>query len=642
MKQKFNFIIALSLFVMLCCAMEAEAQNVNIPDVNFKNWLINNASINVNLDDEIQLSEAVSYTGAINLNTLSIYDLTGIEAFLNLSSLTCYGNFVTDVDLSANTSLTYLVLTSNQITSLDVSNNLLLTHIDCSSNQLSVLDLSSNSLLTNIYCSFNQLVSLNVQNGNNNNIMSFFAASNPDLVCIQVDNATISTTNWANIDPTASFSEDCSSVWCTVDIPDENFNNYLINNSMINTNGDSFIQCDEALAFTGTIDVYNLNIAEMSGLEAFENLYGLNCSNNQIVELDLSANTLLTYLHCSSNLLTELDITSNVNLSYVYCSYNFLTAIDLSSNLQLLELSCDGNNLDELDLTSNQSLEFLEFGNSTISSINLSENINLKYLDFADALIENISLNNNVLLEYFNCSANQISSIDLSDNPALITVYCSSNQLVSLNVKNGNNLLIENFYASDNPELTCIMVDDPAWATSNWAAHVPEGVVFSEDCYFCSIDVSVSQEQNVLTAIASGYTYQWVDCDNEYLPISGEINQSYAATTDGNYAVIITESFECSDTSDCYSVVGTGRIKELAESLITVYPNPCDGLFRIELKGENAARVVVTDVLGETSFISDLHDGINIIDMQFAKGGIYLYIIYGSEGNVRVGKIIIE
>src|SRR5690606_1667979 len=36
------------------------------------------------------------------------------------------------------------------------------------------------------------------------------ATNNPDLICIQVDDAAWSTTNWTNIDAQTSFNEDCA------------------------------------------------------------------------------------------------------------------------------------------------------------------------------------------------------------------------------------------------------------------------------------------------------------------------------------------------------------------------------------------------------------------------------------------------
>ncbi|MEP5602970.1 MAG: hypothetical protein ABJL44_18305, partial [Algibacter sp.] len=80
---------------------------------------------------------------------------------------------------------------------------------------------------------------------------------------------------------------------CYVNIPDANFKNYLINNTAINTNNDTEISCSEAAAFTGTMYVSSKDIADLTGIEAFVNITGLECSNNALTSLDISANTAL-------------------------------------------------------------------------------------------------------------------------------------------------------------------------------------------------------------------------------------------------------------------------------------------------------------------------------------------------------------
>jgi len=69
--------------------------------------------------------------------------------------------------------------------------------------------MSNNVNLVYFQGSNNLLTSLNIANGNNENMAYFSATGNSDLECIEVDVATYSTTNWTNIDSGASFSEDC-------------------------------------------------------------------------------------------------------------------------------------------------------------------------------------------------------------------------------------------------------------------------------------------------------------------------------------------------------------------------------------------------------------------------------------------------
>ena len=176
------------LLILLCLPMIGFGQNVNIPDVNFKAYLVGNAAINTNGDSEIQVSEAIVFNGAIDCTNLNISDLTGIEAFTALTDLRCNSNNLTSLDVSANTALTSLYCIDNQLTSLDVSNN---------------------TALMNLGCQNNQLTSLDLRNGNNPYLVYFYCRNNL-LYCIDVDDAAWSASNWVCCyDPQIFFSEDC-------------------------------------------------------------------------------------------------------------------------------------------------------------------------------------------------------------------------------------------------------------------------------------------------------------------------------------------------------------------------------------------------------------------------------------------------
>lgn len=74
----------------------------------------------------------------------------------------------------------------------------------------------------------------------------------------------------------------------------------------------------------------------------------------------------------------------------------------------------------------------------------------------------------------------------------------------------------------------------------------------------CSfVDMNVTQTGVTLTADQNNATYQWIDCDNNNSPISGETNQSYTPTVTGNYAVEITLN-GCNSVSECVLVDFTG------------------------------------------------------------------------------------
>ena len=198
------------LFLLLALPMIGFGQNVNIPDANFKAALVGNIAINTNGDNEIQVSEASVFNGTLNVYSLNIFSLSGIEAFVSLTVLFCQNNPLTNLDVSGCTALNSLSCQNSQLTSLDVSGCTALTDLLCAYNQLTSLDVSTCTALTYLVCSNNNLTSLNVKNGNNIN-MDLYAKTNPNLSCIEVDNVAWSNANWPNtIDATASFSLNCS------------------------------------------------------------------------------------------------------------------------------------------------------------------------------------------------------------------------------------------------------------------------------------------------------------------------------------------------------------------------------------------------------------------------------------------------
>lgn len=111
-----------------------------------------------------------------------------------------------------------------------------------------------------------------------------------------------------------------------------------------------------------------------------------------------------------------------------------------------------------------------------------------------------------------------------------------------------------------------------------------------------AIDNGVTQTGVLLTADEAAATYQWLDCDNGFAAISGEVNQSYTPPVTGNYAVEITMG-GCVDTSACLLVDYTG-IEELTAQELSLYPNPATGdIITINFNGViNSIQII--DMLG--------------------------------------------
>ena len=304
----FSFLIATAW-----CSIHAQ---INIPDANFKAYLVGDPAINTNGDSEISVAEAQAFSGELLINGLSISDLTGIEEFINITRLDCY---------------------NNNLTSLDVGNNLALTRLHCAVNQIETLDISANTSITDIQCHNNGvLYQLNIANGNNSNF-SYMKAYGNSLSCIQIDagftppaDAGIYSQGWTKGN-TAVYGDDCAALNQTVNIPDANFKSFLVNDSSINLNNDTEITMAEAQATTELI-MNGIGIADLTGIEAFINLTRLDVPNNSLTTIDVSNNLSLTRLHVGFNNLTSLDIRLNTNIDELFCHENSLLDTLLISN----------------------------------------------------------------------------------------------------------------------------------------------------------------------------------------------------------------------------------------------------------------------------------------------------------------------
>ncbi|MEI8202186.1 MAG: LamG-like jellyroll fold domain-containing protein, partial [Bacteroidota bacterium] len=499
---------------------------VNIPDANFKAALLAISGLDANNNGNIECSEATAWTGSIDVSAKSISDLTGIASFtnitelncgdnqltsLNISSntaligLSCYGNNLTSLNVNSLTSLTGLSCSFNQLTSLDLSSNTVLRNLYCGDNSITTLNVSANASLKSIYCDNNLLISLNVQNGNNHYFDDFNASSNTGLTCIQVDNVAWSNANWSHKDAGASYSTNCTPP-CIVNIPDASFKAALLANVTINTNNDGEIQCSEATAYTGTINVDAKGIADLSGIESFTNITNLICSNNNLSALNVSGLTSLNELACNINQLANLNLSSNTALTKLDCSSNALTSLNVSGLTQLVDLYCYNNQLTNLNVLSNTAIEFLECDQNLLTSLDVSGLTSLYYVT---------------------CYNNQLTTLDFSSNTLLEGLYCNDNLLTSLNLKNGNNTILPgwDFDATNNPGLSCIQVDNVAWSTSNWT-QIDAGASFSTNCTPCIVNIP---DANFKAALLADVT---INTNND-----GEIQCSEASAYTGQLDV---------------------------------------------------------------------------------------------------------
>ena len=383
---------------------------VLIPDVNFEQALIDigidrngfsgdilrsdaEAATELNVSNPLFTSDD-RYDNDLIVNvTEKITDLTGIDAFINITKLSCWGgelssldlsnnpllkivelvdNQISSINLSQNTELTLLWLETNALTEVDISTNTKLeniafgynslTELDVSSNtelwvitsegnQLSTIDVSNNAILeqlwvfdnpplaqldvtqnpllfrigiwntsittldlsnnpiTGLWAANNPLLEhLDMRNGNNPNVTTFWLDNTLNLTCINTDGIGVPDISQIMIDSSKTFSEDCGDF---VYIPDPNFEQSLIDigidsDGVVNTSilredaEDSLLTSLNLNNPKFTSENYGFNndliqnvtgkIVDLTGIEAFINLINLQISYSDITMINVDSN----------------------------------------------------------------------------------------------------------------------------------------------------------------------------------------------------------------------------------------------------------------------------------------------------------------------------------------------------------------
>ncbi len=123
-----------------------------------------------------------------------------------------------------------------------------------------------------------------------------------------------------------------------------------------------------------------------------------------------------------------------------------------------------------------------------------------------------------------------------------------------------------------------------------------------------------------LTAELAGASYQWIECGG-FQNIPGETGQSFTATSNGSYAVLITYD-GCTNLSNCVSIQSIGLIENDNFQNMEVYPNPTNSVLYISLPMTSICQIFtiegrLIEVLAPAQFhtlnVSEYESGIYII-----------------------------
>ena len=247
-------------------------------------------------------------------------------------------------------------------------------------------------------------------------------------------------------------------------------------------------------------------------------------------------------------------------------------------------------------------------------------------------------------------------SISLSEPPPMVVNYIIDTlNNVEYQIQGGTSPYTVSIYDGISSNL----INSANFASNYIFQNIPCGVQIyeasdSNNCYQlcnnvtnCELTLpvpfsnSVNNNSPTLTSDVQGATYQWLDCNNNNSPISGETNQSYTAAVNGDYAVEVTK-FNCTNISPCESVNNVG-ININNEIDYVLYPNPNDGSFTLERSsGNDQAEIIIYDLSGKEVYSDTWKSGRKKnIECNLSSGYYHMHIIISNKVD-EVREIIIH
>ena len=161
--------------------------------------------------------------------------------------------------------------------------------------------------------------------------------------------------------------------------------------------------------------------------------------------------------------------------------------------------------------------------------------------------------------------------------------------------------------------------------------------IINTEVVIIALDNTVNQELNSISSNQFNAEYQWLDCDNGYIPVINETNQTFSPLINGNYAVEITNG-ECSTLSECFQVIIVNTI-DFENSAIWFYPNPMDDKLTIENNSNKEIKIKLIDSKGKRVLTKILLNKKSTTNLDYLIPGLY-YLIIHFEDNIITRKII--
>lgn len=141
-----------------------------------------------------------------------------------------------------------------------------------------------------------------------------------------------------------------------------------------------------------------------------------------------------------------------------------------------------------------------------------------------------------------------------------------------------------------------------------------------------------------LVAASGQDSYQWLDCNQGFAPISGATNSTFVTTANGSYSVKVTKG-NCSDTSECVLVTASGPLISKQPKLM-IQPNPSSGKAMLIWEGAyDGAAFVIQTIEGKTIQTVYLDTDKKTVLPGLSPG---VYFIRPVHSNIKAEKWMVE
>ena len=165
--------------------------------------------------------------------------------------------------------------------------------------------------------------------------------------------------------------------------------------------------------------------------------------------------------------------------------------------------------------------------------------------------------------------------------------------------------------------------------------------IINLDLTVTSINSAVSADGMTLSAHQNNtYSYQWLDCNDNFSPIMGATSAVFNPSEDGSYAVLITSN-GCEEQSNCENVEAMS-VSEIQPVPISIFPNPTKNIVNVQLNQvAEQVTIVITDLVGKNcGSVSAQHANAIEVSLESLQDGVYLINCEVNSNQTMVKRII--